>query len=355
MNPTKLIQKVIALKILLSLLSLYTTFLFSILFLSSCSNPEEPVVTTNNADAAVAYSSDNGVTWKIQYVSPDSYYHSFNSITSMDNGHTLSILTDYAVLRSDDTGSIWISVSQALFKNKITSTGIINSGVMIDNHGNIEYTADNGKTFSSIISGTTHDLNDIVIDSKTGYGYIAGEDIILKTSDHGQTWNKPSGYNSLDGEYYFNSIVMLDSDIVYVKGYKIYTPGSKLVKSNDGFKSVSILELPYNNSYIPIGISFFDENIGITTISSYDGSIARTSDGGQTWNKINISSDRDIYAVKFINGICFATSNSKIHRSADLGLTWNTIQLSGSYIFTDIYSPSADNIFMCGIIEVTNK
>lgn len=351
MNPTKQIQKVIALKILLIISSSF----FLCIFLYSCNNPEHPNLVTQNSDAAIAYSSDNGVTWNIQYVSPNSFYHSFNSITSMDNGLTLSVLTDYAILRSDDTGSIWTSVSQALFKNKIISTGVMNSGVMIDKHGNIEYTTDNGKTFSSIISGTTHDLNDIVIDSKTGYGYIAGEEIVLKTTDYGQTWFKPSGYNSLGGEYYFNSIAILDSDIIYVKGYKIYTSGSKLVKSYDGFKSASVSELPFNDSYSPLDISFYDEYIGVTGTDTFDGSIVRTSDGGQTWNKINISSEKDIYSVKFIDGICLASSKSKIHRSSDLGLTWTTVQLSDSYIFSDIYSPSPGKIFMCGKNEVINN
>ncbi len=260
---------------------------------------------------------------------------------------TLTALSNSHILRSDNKGVNWSHVSYGYY-SKITGTGVTNSGISVGGR-RIKHTTDNGITFSDAGFASFGELFDLVMDSNSGTGYTSGSaGILLKTSDQDLSWFELLQNDSLVREYWLTAINQIDSNKVYIVGHN--WNGTKLFKSNDGFVTYSILDFPYS-IFGNKSISFNDENTGITKIGENERSIALTTDGGLTWSSIAISNQNTIDAVKFINGICFATAKSTIYRSSDLGLTWTETQLDDSYFFLDIYSPSPSEIYMSGYLD----
>ncbi len=77
-------------------------------------------------------------------------------------------------------------------------------------------------------------------------------------------------------------------------------------------------------------ISYFKEkDYDVLLIGCSGDSILRTTDGGSTWQRINLKSKRvDVRAIKRINKeLYYCNTDSSLHISEDLGLSWKNINL----------------------------
>jgi photosystem II stability/assembly factor-like uncharacterized protein len=101
-------------------------------------------------------------------------------------------------------------------------------------------------------------------------------------------------------------------------------------------------------------IDFVNDNIG--WIAGSDGTLLKTSDGGENWNSIDIANSLNFYQIDFINeSIGWAIEESSIRKSIDGGLSW--IQQFPNYGFGSLYVLDENNVYIVGgdtIFKTTN-
>lgn len=105
---------------------------------------------------------------------------------------------------------------------------------------------------------------------------------------------------------------------------------------------------PYPTGVNLRGIWFFNPQVGI--VCGDAGVIMKTTDGGQTWTKINSQTYRNLHDIHFINenkGFIVAES-ALILITEDGGNTWTRRQITPYYHFLAIDFPTADTGFLCG-------
>jgi len=214
-------------------------------------------------------------------------------------------------------------------------------------------TTDGGINWDSQMSGVKFDLCKVQFhDNNTGwivgYDWSGGmwspsEPIILKTTNGGSTWQNK--LDSLSGVLY--SLFFLNANIGWAVGYM--ADGNEwfgaILKTTDGGESwfsQSNGTLNYLAS-----VFFIDHNTG--WIAGEQGTILKTTDGGDTWNSQTSGTTIDLNSVCFIdNNIGWTIGHyslgqgnywSKVFKTTDGGTTWfpklNTAGEFGSIFFID--------------------
>ena len=199
-------------------------------------------------------------------------------------------------------------------------------------------------------------------------GWLAGDDILLKTENGGQTWsalpldfgwgiqmidfiNDSVGWavvqkfddykiiKTLDGgqtwlirkrfedNYSPNSFCVVNDSVVYMAGLISQTryPSGRITKTLDGGNSWIDIT-PENDKWDFYSIAILDSDIGIVSGKSWglDG-IVRTFDGGKTWNEEIIPYLIEIDDLQFINDSLgyFLADNHLLLNTDDTCSSWN--------------------------------
>lgn len=170
-------------------------------------------------------------------------------------------------------------------------------------------------------------------------GWIVGSDgYVLKTSDAGQTWNgtPDSSLGDLQTVYFRSA----------TEGY-IGGSSRKLYKTTDGgtnWVSVSLATAPDTTIAVVRAIYFADASKGwiLTTLSSANGRILRTTDGGGTWSvdlTVAATNMIDMYFAAENKGIAVGKNTGTLYYTKN-GTTWTAAPapvLSGAtYTRSDI-------------------
>ncbi len=149
-------------------------------------------------------------------------------------------------------------------------------------------------------------------------GYINGENILLKTTDSGESWFKVN-FPSAEPYNYLSKMTFITTDVGF-----IYGNDGKLYKTNDGGKTWLYNNLGFSDIN---DIKFFDENNGLLCLNSK--SFLKTNDGGLSWEQISIDFSELKYNTKFVklalidSQIAYAISNDgEIIKTEDAGVTW---------------------------------
>ena len=185
----------------------------------------------------------------------------------------------------------------------------------IGGYGSMVTTSDAGKTWKKV-DGI--DRNDILrtihfTDNETGFAMTEGR-IYYQTNDGGKTWNrKDTGIcGSIVG------LAFIDKNNAWATDYQ----GSIIKMSNQG----NTWEVQRGNPEEVINMSFASENIGFRI--GRHGLVAKTVDGGTTWNKLNANTVTDNIRIKFVDintGWILNNSNyglSTVLKTIDGGITW---------------------------------
>lgn len=212
-------------------------------------------------------------------------------------------------------------------------------GWAVGDNGTILITNNGGENWTPQTSNVGFDLLRIRFDNSTS-GWIVGRNgTILSTTDGGITWNEnTSGVN-----YDLYDIALVGSNNYFAIGTLA------LLESTNGGTSWELT--PTNIVDVPsfMDITFVNDNLGFAV--GYAGAIIRTEDGGDTWNYLRRNQENSISEwftnVQFVDeniGWCVGLTglppyNSLILKTIDGGDTWESKVLDASgiedFIFID--------------------
>ena len=207
-------------------------------------------------------------------------------------------------------------------------------------YGTILHTSDGGATWNPQSSGTTFTLSGICfVDTKNGWA-VGNKGTILHTSDGGETWEKQE--SPID--YFHMDVIFLNPQ----KGF-ITSERTHILATTDGGKTWEVRF--EDEDYILKSISFCDEQHG--WVAGEFGHTYHTSDGGETWEKQAgryemdwdtgfISGDNFLFDVVAIDPKTAWTVGilGTVKRTTDGGQTWEKVPLDLPKV--QLYSIASD-------------
>ncbi|MCF8242222.1 MAG: T9SS type A sorting domain-containing protein [Melioribacteraceae bacterium] len=172
--------------------------------------------------------------------------------------------------------STWLNPKPAGARYLDIDLSSITNAVAVGNEGVIVITTDSGNTWQTVESGTDNYLSSVSFTDQFN-GFTLGENgIILKTTDGGFTWiSQPTPtYIDFTASHFINSITG------YAVGYET------IAKYDNG--SWTTLSHQYTSTYF-FDVRFVNYQVGFACgLSGGDALLIKTTDGGGTWNEIEI-------------------------------------------------------------------
>lgn len=314
--------------------------------------------------------TDGGVTWT--KLSEVSYFPS--EITML---HFISPRVGFAhrehsdLLRTTDGGLTWTLVSNSMQDIADMHFLSATAGFAVGDYGTIYSTTNAGLTWTAIgpaansgfINGNYWSS---VRFTSASTGYVTGrgnKGPIMRTTDGGQTW-QPLGplmgniqavafpVNGALGYALSSNGLLRTTDSgdnwalwAQVGGTVLACPDANtLVVANGGVARSSDGGRTWATSVVPGRIPNYG-NTNVTALSMVDGQVgyaggidgtynyvlARTANGGQTWQLINGTFNFDFRSLKFVSPTTgFATGYSDLYKTTDSGQSWQPVRL-GQY------------------------
>ena len=168
------------------------------------------------------------------------------------------------------------------------------------------------------------------------HGWAAGNGIILRTNDGGETWNTTNTGNGIE----LKSVKFVNTNYGWAVGTKkigeMYF--GIAYKTIDGGVSWNEIDVP--GSGWLTSCSFVDENTGWA--ADVGGKIFKTINGGSNWQLIETGSDNileDVYFFDSENGWAIGNGGQILH-STDGGLTWDIQNFGTDNKFSSIFFSS---------------
>jgi photosystem II stability/assembly factor-like uncharacterized protein len=243
------------------------------------------------------------------------------------------------VFKTTNGGLNWVQLLTDGMTQELYCLWAINSNTAYVGEGNLPgnaklyKTTNNGDNWSVILQTdpTKGYWNGIVFSKRNngrGYG-IALAERIYKTSDYGNNWlMQQSGVNGVSNAH--NSLMVIDYDFY---GFGMNNGASRIRLTTDGGNSWANQQVNLSGNYTS-GICFAEDKLtGLAATSTSLPMISRTTDGGTTWNVVDI--DSGLVGNCFIKWIpetpvvYVLGANGKIKKSIDRGLTWEKMSTAG--------------------------
>lgn len=209
------------------------------------------------------------------------------------------------------------------------------------------------QTFEYKETGTDFILFDVSIPkNQNDIAYAAGskftfdtEGIIIKTEDGGESWN--TIYPLTGTSPSFEKIEFINENVGFVAGYDL------VMKTTDGGVTWNPLTVG-TDVYLYNNLSFYDENIGFVSAQLNDDpyfAIYLTTDGGNSWTEASDVLEAGGIAMDYANQATLYSvgADERIAKSIDGGNTWNSIY-SGMIqnYFLSLNFKDADNGVVAG-------
>ena len=254
----------------------------------------------------------------------------------VDPAHGWAVGQDGTIIATSDGGETWYSQASG-FELTIRSVDFVDTqtGWAVGHLGLILHTADGGQTWAQQGHEAALGLNLIRVKFNgpdTGWIITERGGFTLRTSDGGATW----------GRQFFSSTELRSDAFILddTHSWVAFKSGGVLSTSDSGatwkaHKGVNQVQIGTS------GIYFLDERRGwiagwrgkergITSGVQFvkyltDGMVAYTTDGGQTWTRVDVDTGRFLWDVAFVDaqeGWAVGSFGQTMH-SADGGRTWS--------------------------------
>ncbi|MEX0721464.1 MAG: T9SS type A sorting domain-containing protein [Balneolaceae bacterium] len=273
----------------------------------------------------IQHSSDGGETWEVQYSDDNAYIESVffsdeNTGWAVGEYYEEEYYETGLLLVTKDGGETWsrhdlgldnysYSYLYDVVFSDVDHGWIVGGYDDYDDYGDlILYTSDGGETWQR--DESDYDADFVYFRDELN-GWILGDETIQKTSNGGNTWNLQFDKN----DYGFLDISMNDQDNGWVVGYyendddDNYSTSPVILGTSNGgelWEEIELEELDYD--YVELyGVDFVDESTGYA-VGYYQnengeegGVIFSTNDGGETWDR-EIVQNSFFLSVQFNNG-----------------------------------------------------
>ena len=305
---------------------------------------------------SILYSSNGGANWT-QQVSNSNYTANNMDFLNSTTGFVVSGISTQLngrLTKTTNAGTTWVDIPLPSPYNAKAAvdvdfvdenTGWVLGGLPFQAGGGITCikTTDGGSTWVFQPNDVGYNFVSVsinMVDANTGY-FIAGTAIsVFKTTNGGTNWNR---IPSSPGSSTYNKVVAVSHDVVFVS-----SDNGNLYKSTNGGDTWSNIVLP--RPVTGFAMDWQDELNGL--VGGTSGFLAKTSDGGATWNWTNSGGstirnvcmrNRDsVFAVSDINGSWqmfrnFKQTGSPLSLLLNVGIQgfWNgTTQVSDTITVT---------------------
>lgn len=197
-----------------------------------------------------------------------------------------------------------------------------NTSIAVGWSGKITKTTNGGATWEAVDSGTESHLTSISSPGDHNFIAVGSGGVILKSSDWGTSWTiKQAPENTGTTEvYYYNE------EVVYIAGAGV----GNFLKSEDGGENWEVITTDFTGTLMTL--QFVSDTDGFAIGHKWnretlktDITILKTKDGGLTWSTIYTPTEEiSINAVHFANeSTGFAVGNNgTIIRTTDGGDSW---------------------------------
>lgn len=269
------------------------------------------------------------------------------------------------VLRTENGGQTWDTTITCQGAFYCVSFPCRDTGYAAGNNGIIYKTINGGDTWNNIPQpfGTVYTwMSAYFVNNNVGYFCCANmcPPMILKTTDGGQSWSD------------------LDSTANNLGAWDITFPSPSFGIANNGFTtqdaghSWNLSNIPSTRTYNSVNFSnaadIYLVGFGNNGPNGNYGSIAKSSDGGQTWANQDYFNTHMLYDIDFSSpNIGYAVGDATLYDQIDIlatrdgGLTWWPQQVNYSVyapMFTSVSAPSDSVAYAIGsrgdIYKTTN-
>ncbi len=293
------------------------------------------VIITGRADTPQQLGEGTPGRWTLQRTGAEV---DLQDVIFIDSKDGWAVAADGTVLATVDGGDTWETQDSGV-DTKLTSVTFANArlGWAVGILGVIIHTSDGGITWQrqGAVDTLGHNLTAVSFaDERTGWVVTERGSRLLRTDDAGETWRRQFLSNTGNR----SDAVFLDHQrgwIVFRQGGFLYTSdGGETWQFQSGINGVSIGA---------IGAFFLDENNGWVAgwrgkgtgveFARFlsDGMVARTTDGGKTWERHDAGTGRFLHDVAFVSpleGWAVGSLGTTLY-SNDGGVTWEP-QASGT-------------------------
>jgi photosystem II stability/assembly factor-like uncharacterized protein len=293
-------------------------------------------VTESNSDSTTIYKTiDGGLSWESYWAGSN---RALTSIDFIDASRGWIVGHGGKMLWTTDGGSSWTEISKGM-TTPLISVFFLNPllGWAVGEAGGIVKTMNGGNTWSSGAMPYATWLNDVFFINKDT-GFLAtgfGTHQIYKTHDGGDTWKEAVAPGS---DYFLNAIHFSDRRVGWCAGLngiilKTVNSGDSWTELTSGTTS-HLYSVHFHNpdsARIPMV-----PNINLGFAAGSNGTILRTSNGGQTWSPQISGTTVTINSVFFtdsLNGWC-AGQSGLLLRTNDSGVTWEKLN---SNVYTTLF------------------
>ena len=292
--------------------------------------------------------------WTLQ---PTGAEADLQDVTFVDSANGWAVGEGGTVVHTSDAGDTWKTQDSGV-DIKLASVHFVNAnlGWAVGKLGVIIHTPDGGKTWRRQGAEDTLGLNLTAVsfaDEQTGWVVTERGSRLLRTDDAGETW----GRQFLSNTGSRSDAVFLDRQ----RGWIVFSQGSFLYTS-DGGESWQF-QSGINGVHIgAIGAFFLDENYGWVAgwrgkgtgveFARFlsDGMVARTTDGGRSWQRHDSGTGRFLHDVAFVSPLegWAVGSFGTILYSNDGGFTWEPQPSGTQENLRGISFPAANNGWAVG-------
>jgi photosystem II stability/assembly factor-like uncharacterized protein len=263
----------------------------------------------------ILYSQD---IWVNKNLNPN---YAFNKIKFI-NDSTGFLLELETFLKTTDGGKNWSEVlSLEMFDSNTFVTFDMfenGSGLILRAGRKYSKTTDFGESWTNYDISSDYLFHKLYAIDKNNFWIMSFTNKhLLFTTDGGQTWDSVSS-NSFQDVTYLTNIYFKNSTVGIIT-----SDNGNIYQTSDGGKSWSLT--PTGSSEYLQGIYFIDDNYG--WIAGALGTILHTSDGGVSWGKLPFPSNDNTVAIYFVSrndGWVTTTfeRDGKIYYTSDGGNNW---------------------------------
>ncbi len=271
-------------------------------------------------NGTVVKTNDGGTTWQNSVTGTTSI---LNSIHFYDQNNGIVAGWNNTLLKTEDGGLNWVSIAPA-GNNTFYSVYYASLDTIFAGGYGLLRSVDGGLNWETILSPSIKSLK-FFTGGTTGFAVGMG---VFKTTDGGDTWVTLIEYNLIGGN--LNAASYISNTHIFCAGDNGIYGTAFIATSNAGLSWDNYTSTLFFNGTIS-RIYFQSPEKGFVTGVFYDDGVYMTTNGGTTWSYIPISMNSTQTDIKFFDdniGIAVGTGYS-IARTTDGGYSWQNIDLQG--------------------------